>query len=67
MSEEKKLGIKEGTLIERMNLTYQAIVNHQDEIIKEMNGEFPKAKIHKRIKELIHNRAKNFRRAGLKV
>lgn len=67
MSEEKKLGIKEGTLIERMNLIYQAIVNHQDEIIKEMNGEFPKAKIHRRIKELIHTRAKNFRRAGLKI
>lgn len=66
-AEEKKLGIKEGTLIERMNLVYQGIVKHQDEIIKEMNGEFPKAKIHKRIKELIHNRAKNFRRAGLKV
>lgn len=67
MIEEKKLGIKEGTLIERMNLVYQAIVNHQDEIIKEMNGEFPKAKIHRRIKELIHTRAKNFRRAGLKA
>lgn len=66
-AEEKKLGIKEGTLIERMNLVYQGIVKHQDEIIKEMNGEFPKAKIHKRIKELIHNRAKKFRRAGLKV
>lgn len=66
-SEEKKLGIKEGTLIERMNLVYQAIVNDQDEIIKAMNSEFPKAKIHKRIKELIHTRAKNFRRAGLKV
>lgn len=66
-AEEKKLGIKEGTLIERMNLVYQGIVKHQDEIIKEMNGEFPKAKIHKRIKELIYTRAKNFRRAGLKV
>ncbi len=65
--EEKKLGIKEGTLIERMNLVYQGIVKHQDEIIKEMNNEFPKAKIHRRIKELIHTRAKNFRRAGLKV
>jgi len=65
--EEKKLGIKEGTVIERMNLVYQGIVKHQDEIIKEMNREFPKAKIHKRIKELIYTRAKNFRRAGLKV
>lgn len=66
-AEEKKLGIKEGTLIERMNLVYQGIVNHQDEIIKLMNSEFPKAKIHRRIKELIHIRAKNFRRAGLKI
>lgn len=65
--EEKKLGIKEGTIIERMNLVYQKIFDHQDEIIKEMNIEFPKAKIHRRIKELIHTRAKNFRRAGLKV
>lgn len=64
--EEKKIGIKEGTLIARMNLVYMAIVNHQDEVIKEMNSEFPKAKIHRRIKELIHTRAKNFRRAGLK-
>ena len=67
VNEEKKLGIKEGTLIERMNLVYQGIVKHQDEIIKEMNSEFPKAKIHRRIKELIYTRAKNFRRAGLKV
>lgn len=63
--EEKNLGIKEGTLIERMNLVYQGILNHQDEIIKEMNSEFPKAKIHRRIKELFNARAKNFRRAGL--
>lgn len=54
-------------MIERMNLIYQKIVDHQDEIIKVMNSEFPKAKIHRRIKELIHTRAKNFRRAGLKV
>lgn len=67
VNEEKKLGIKEGTLIERMNLVYQGVVKHQDEIIKEMNGEYPKAKIHRRIKELIHTRAKNFKRAGLKV
>lgn len=65
--EEKKLGVKPGILIERMNLIYQKIVDHQDEIIKVMNSEFPKAKIHKRIKELIYTRAKNFRRAGLKV
>jgi hypothetical protein len=45
--EEKKLGIKNGTLVERMNIVYQKIVDHQDEIIKEMNSEFPKAKIHR--------------------
>lgn len=65
--EEKKLGIKEGTIIERMNLIFQKILVHQDEIIKEMSGEFPKVKIHRRIKELILTRAKNFRKAGLKV
>lgn len=66
-TEEKKLGIKNGTLIERMNFIYREIFNHQDEIINEMNKEFPKAKIHRRIKELIYARAKNFRRAGLDV
>jgi serine/threonine-protein kinase HipA len=65
--EEKNLGIKEGMLIERMNFVYRGILKHQDELIKEMNNEFPKAKIHKRIKELIFARAKNFRRAGLDV
>jgi len=65
--EEKKLGVKEGMLIERMNFIYREILNHQDELIKEMNNEFPKAKIHRRIKELIYARAKNFRRAGLDV
>jgi serine/threonine-protein kinase HipA len=65
--EEKKLGIKEGTIIERMNLLHQKILNHQDEIIKDMNKEFPKSKIHRRIKELIDSRAKNFRRAGLNL
>jgi serine/threonine-protein kinase HipA len=64
--EEEKLGIKAGTIMERMNLVYDKIVNHQDEIIKEMGLEFPNAKIHKRIKELIFKRAKNFRKAGLK-
>ena len=54
-------------VIERMNLVYQGIVNHQDEIIKVMNSEFSKVKIHRRLKELIHTRAKNFRRAGLKI
>jgi len=63
--EEKKLGVKEGMLIERMNVVYRGILNHQNDLIKEMNTEFPKAKIHKRIKELIDARAKNFKRAGL--
>ena len=65
--EEKKLGIKEGTIIERMNLLHQGILNHQDEIILDMNKEFPKSKIHRRIKELIQTRAKNFKKAGLKL
>lgn len=64
-NEEKKLGIKEGVIIERMNLIYSAILKYQDEIIEEINNEFPKAKIHKRIKDLITKRAKNFRRVGL--
>jgi hypothetical protein len=33
-------------------------------IIRDMNKEFPKSKIHRRIKELLHTRAKNFKRAG---
>lgn len=65
--EEKTLGIKEGTIIERMNLIYQAIINVQDEIISEMNIQFPNVKIHERIKKLIFERAKNFKRVGLKL
>jgi serine/threonine-protein kinase HipA len=65
--EEKMLGIKEETIIERMNRVYQGILEFQDDIILEMSNEFPKSKIQKRVKELIFIRAKNFRRSGLNL
>jgi serine/threonine-protein kinase HipA len=65
--QEKTLGIKERTLIERMQLVYSKTVEVQDKIISDMNREFPTSKIQNRIKDLIAKRAKNFKRAGLKV
>ena len=63
--EESLLGIKEGTIAERMSLVYKNILAVQDELIEEISLNFPKAKIHKRIRELILKRGKFFVKAGI--
>jgi serine/threonine-protein kinase HipA len=65
--EESQLGIKDGTFSERMTLVYKNVLDVLDDLIEEINLNFPKAKIHKRIKELILKRAKFFIKAGLIV
>lgn len=65
--EEEQLGIKEGVFTERMSLVYKNIQETQDVLITEIDEKFPKAKIHKRIKELILKRARFFIKAGLIV
>ncbi|HND84232.1 MAG TPA: type II toxin-antitoxin system HipA family toxin [Pseudobdellovibrionaceae bacterium] len=63
--EEKKIGIKEGTFDERMLLVFKKIVNEQDAVLRVISKEFPKAKIHDRIHELIIKRAKHFKKQGI--
>ena len=65
--EESLLGIKEGTIAERMSLVYKNILAVQDELIEEISLNFPKAKIHKRIRELILKRGKFFIKAEVIV
>ncbi|WP_127716718.1 type II toxin-antitoxin system HipA family toxin [Halobacteriovorax sp. HLS] len=65
--EESLLGIKEGTIAERMSLVYKNILAVQDELIEEISLNFPEVKIHKRIRELILKRAKFFIKAGIIV
>jgi serine/threonine-protein kinase HipA len=65
--EEEQLGVKEGVFSERMSLVYKNILEKQDALIEEIDESFPKAKIHKRIKELTLKRARFFIKAGLIV
>ena len=63
---EKDLGIKEGTLVERMLLMSAKIFEHKDNLVEEVKIHYKDAKIPARISELIEKRCKAMKKQGIK-
>ncbi len=61
----KELGLRAGTLIERMLLMRDKLMQHKDEIASSILKELPKVKIVGRISSLIENRCRSLERQGL--
>ena len=62
----EELGLKAGTLIERMLLMRDKLMQHKDEVELIILKGFPKIKIVGRISDLIGNRCRSLARQGLK-
>lgn len=61
----ESLGLKRGTMEFRVAKMSERLLEHKDILADEVNAEFPKAKIVKRISELIDDRCKSLKRQGL--
>lgn len=64
---DQELGLKIGTMEERLKQTHQKMVSHKDTLAKDLSARFPKVRIIKRISNLIEERAKGFRQQGLSL
>ncbi len=62
---EKDLGIKEGTLIERMLLMSAKVIEHKDNLVEDIKIHYKDTKIPARISELIEKRCKGFKKQGI--
>ncbi len=62
---DKNLGLKLGTMSERILLMSDNIFEHKDKLADEIKLEFPNAKIVKRISDLIEKRCTSLKRQGL--
>ncbi len=61
----EELGLRVGTLIERMLLMRDKLMQHKDEVALSILKELPKVKIVGRISDLIENRCRSLERQGL--
>lgn len=62
---DMELGLKVGTMLERVLLIRNKLLEHKDTLAKEIKGEYPNAKIVLRISELIKDRCISLNRQGL--
>jgi len=62
---EEELGLKSGTVIERMILMKEKLLENKDILAKELNEKYPRVKIVNRISEFIEKRCKNLCRQGI--
>lgn len=61
----KELGLRDGTLIERMLLMRDKLMEHKDEVALKVLKDLPKVKIVGRISDLIENRCRSLARQGI--
>lgn len=62
---EEELGLKSGTVIERMILVRDKLLENKDILAEELNAKYPRVKIINRISEFIEKRCKNLSRQGI--
>ena len=62
---EVELGLKSGTVTERMILMRDKLLKNKDVLASEMKDKYPRVKIINRISEFIENRCKNLSRQGI--
>jgi serine/threonine-protein kinase HipA len=62
---DQELGLKLGTMEERIGLTYRKMASHKDDLALQISDTFNGVKIVKRIAELIGDRARDFQQQGL--
>lgn len=62
---EEELGIKKGSFTKRMIDLRELILTHKDLVLEQVMDKHPRAKIPKRISELITKRAKGLRQQGV--
>lgn len=62
---DKTLGLKAGTMIERILLVREKLLDHKDLVAHKIKENHPQAKIPFRISELIGDRCKSLKRQGL--
>lgn len=62
---EKELGVKENTLVQRMRQVRDRVMEAKEEVVSEVLAQYPKAKISRRISELVEKRSKGLRQQGL--
>lgn len=64
---DRELGLKVGTMADRMKQTYQNINTHKDDLAKNITEMFSEVRIVSRISELIEHRAKGFSQQGVEL
>lgn len=64
---DQELGLKVGTMSDRMKQTHHNIQVHKDSLAKDISGQFKDIKIVHRIADLIDDRAKGFKQQGLEL
>lgn len=62
---EEEIGIKKGAFTQRMRDIRELILDHKDRVLEKVMDRYPKAKIPKRVSELIDKRAKGLRQQGV--
>ena len=62
---DQELGLKSGTMADRLRLTYSNVRTHKDALAKQISETFKETKIVHRISKLIDERAKGFQRQGV--
>ncbi|NCT57169.1 MAG: type II toxin-antitoxin system HipA family toxin [Legionella sp.] len=62
---EEALGIKKGSFTQRMKDMSQLILKHKDRVLEQVMDKHPKAKIPKRISQLIDKRIKGLNQQGM--
>ncbi|MGE3759257.1 MAG: HipA domain-containing protein, partial [Pseudobdellovibrionaceae bacterium] len=63
--EEENLGIKKNSFVQRMKDVRARVLEHKDRVTTEVLSQYPKAKIAKRISQLISKRAKGLTQQGI--
>ncbi len=64
---DMELGIKVGTMEDRMQQTYQTLSLNKDSLAEDISFKFKDVKVVKRIAKLIEERAKGFMRQGVRL
>ncbi len=64
---DQELNLKNGTMEERLRVTYQKMETHKVDLTESLSEKYPKVKVINRIADLIADRAKGFKRQGLEV
>jgi hypothetical protein len=62
---DSELGLKKGTMTERMHQVRDKILTHHETLAKEITDDSPGVKIVYRISDLIKGRCKNLSRQGM--